>query len=148
MKTAFLVIVFVLFVAGCCAPQKRLNRLVRKHPELVKTQIRVIDTLVRVEIPEVRIDTIIPTPKVNDTAYITNDSIQIKLVRLKGDSIYVEGVTKTRTITVPVKVPCECDTVTVQEKSLVERVIMWTAIIVGILGAWAIVCWILRNLVC
>lgn len=51
-----LVIYFTfLFFMGSCSPQKRLDRLIKNHPDLAALQIK-IDTVV---VPQIKVDTIV-----------------------------------------------------------------------------------------
>lgn len=100
-------IVCCLFLFTLCTPQQRLKRLLKKHPELIKTQ----DTII--------IDTIITrsfyydsTLKANffkDTIVIVKNNLTTKVFyNYKTDSLYLLNDLKPdtiiKTITIPAKV--------------------------------------------
>ena len=80
-------IIFLLVLA--CSPQKRLDRLIKNHPELLaKDTVKITDTL---QVPAIEIDTIInpiPVPMVPQ-----NRADAIKMLHalrlIYGDSIVV-----------------------------------------------------------
>ena len=91
-----------LFVLAC-NPQKRLNRLIRKHPELVqKDTIRISDTVI---VPAITTDTIWHS-KPNDTLYLYKDKLQVQVIR-HYDTIRVQANVKPETIVIKHNVPVE-----------------------------------------
>ncbi len=118
--SVFLVLVFII----SCSPQKRLNRLLRKHPHLSNTEMVVFrDTIIR---PEVQLDSVF---SVNfDTVYLENERISVKLI--KTDSlIYLTGISKTDTIFYEKKVPVKL--VKITETSFYKKLREWA--IVGLI---------------
>jgi hypothetical protein len=103
-KIALFLIISLLI---SCSPQKRLNRLLKKHPELVQTDtIWKPDTIITVE---VKADTIIKMEDVvkGDTIYITKENLIVKTFYNYHDStIYVSAKCKSDTIIreIPVQV--------------------------------------------
>lgn len=85
-----LIIILALFAISC-SPSKRINRIVKNHPELlVKDTIRVIDTLV---IQSIKFDTIIKVNKdvsgVDSILNSFNDKIDsITKIKLGNDIKY------------------------------------------------------------
>jgi hypothetical protein len=71
-KLLYISLIALLF---SCSPQKRLNRLVKKHPELVKIDtITVRDTIrdtINVTTELVKVDTIFSLNEIHDTITIT-----------------------------------------------------------------------------
>ncbi len=117
-------IIFVLCIMIlACSPQKKLRRLIKKHPEL-KNEV------VTVEV--VRHDTVIVAPITADsvfsadldTVYIEKDNLRIRYIRVR-DSIYLEGKylgdTIPRIDTVVVEVPI----VVSREPTIWEEVRGW-----------------------
>jgi sporulation protein YlmC with PRC-barrel domain len=95
-------IVISVLLALACTPQKKLNRLVKKHPELVKVDtLRVHDTTIT---EHVRKDTVLNWNTLYDTAYIVKDKLSIRVVRV-NDSIYINGQCASDTIYKTIEVP-------------------------------------------
>lgn len=89
----------VMMFLASCSPQRRFNRLIKKHPELIQTDtITRIDTVV-VTVPRVQHDTSFIETALHDTVYIEKDRLSVKLWKVY-DTIHVDA---------------ECDTVTVTE---------------------------------
>ena len=97
MKKIFLLILVLLLLLGC-SPQKRLQRIIEHHPELVDTT-HIKDTIVQ---PGWQYDTIVQLN--NDTVVVQKDGVTVTLYKWKTDSIFVE-VEKEQD-TVFVDVPC------------------------------------------
>jgi len=100
MKKFSVILLVGLFVS--CSPQKKLNRLVKKHPELIKVDtIKVHDTTIT---EHVRKDTMLSWATLYDTAYIFKDKLSIRVVRV-NDSIYIRGECLPDTIVKTIEVP-------------------------------------------
>ncbi|MFH2143028.1 MAG: hypothetical protein ABIJ97_11430 [Bacteroidota bacterium] len=98
----FLLIMALLF--SNCSPQKRLNRMIRKHPELVqKDTIRFTDTTI---IPEVRIDTAFHYESLKDTVFITKEKLTVRIHQLR-DTIYIEAHQEQDTVVITREIPVE-----------------------------------------
>ena len=118
MKFKIILIVAVILVS--CSPQKRLNRLIERNPELMT-----VDTLrdtVTVIVPEVKIDTFLTLTNLLDTVYITEDRLKIKTI-YKDNKIYIEGKCDTDTVEVIREIPVE--RIIVQELTWWERNQIW-----------------------
>ena len=99
-----LTFIIVVLMLTSCGVEKRLNRIVQNHPELLeKDTVKVTDTLI---IEKVQHDTVIDYNAFIDTVYITKGKLSIKTVRVK-DSIFIEGKCDTDTIIREIKVPYE-----------------------------------------
>jgi hypothetical protein len=89
--TLFILLALAM-IAGIisCTPQKRLARLVKKHPNLIKTDtVYYNDTLISVHSSK---DTIVSIHHhVGDTVYIHSQKLTERIIYLKGDSILVQG---------------------------------------------------------
>ena len=102
----FLAVILCLALLAC-SPQKRLTRLIHKHPELVKDSVAVrTDTIIRneIRISEISVfktDTISYTDSVVDYQIIrlSPDTVQVK-INVKPDTIYRNCTTRVRTIEV------------------------------------------------
>jgi hypothetical protein len=106
MKT---LIISTLLILCSCTAQRRFERLITKHPELLTTQYIVVRDTIRVTVPEVHVDTIVDRQRLVDTIYLEKEQLKVK-VWLKGEKVYIQGkcdtVTINRIITkkVPVKI--------------------------------------------
>ena len=98
-----LIILTVLLITSC-SPQRRLHRLITKHPELTQ-----MDTIVFTDttiIPEVRIDTIVHHSALKDTVIITKDKLKLQLIEI-NDTIYIEAHHEPDTIIITKEIPVE-----------------------------------------
>lgn len=97
MKT---LIIILLILTISCSPQKRINRIVKNHPDLlVKDTIRVIDTLI---IQSIHYDTTTKFIEHKTVEVINNDKVRLQYyfdtitkeinhyVECKGDTIIRE----------------------------------------------------------
>ena len=93
-------IVILLFLASC-TPQKRLERLIRNHPELVRVDsLKIIDTIIT---QSVSIDTM-QVMNTYDTFIVNRDRLTVQVIRHQ-DSIYVYGKCAGDTVVLERKVP-------------------------------------------
>lgn len=99
MKKILLLILLALFLLGC-SPQKRLQRIVHNHPELVDTNI-VHDTTI---VPGWKYDTIVKVGE-KDTVIITKNGTTVTLYKTLYDSIFVEVEKEQDTLYVDVPCP-------------------------------------------
>jgi hypothetical protein len=112
---AYLLFAWLVTVNGC-TPQKRLQRLVRKHPHLITTDtVRVIDT---VRIDAVRIDTAWNVREFHhhliDTIRIVRDNLRVEI--WKHDSlIYLNAECADTTIIREVAMPY--DTIKIEKRT-------------------------------
>ena len=89
-----------------CSPQKRLNRLVKKHPDLLSNDtIRVIDTLV---IPTIQIDTTTIFIPHKTVEVINNEKVRLQyrydtITKEIYHEVECKGDTLVREILVPVE---------------------------------------------
>jgi len=104
MKNYFIFLFFTLILLASCSPQKRLHRLVKKHPELTQLDtIKIIDTII---VPGTNIDTVFHSSLLHDTVTITKENLQIKLIEI-NDTIYLNADVKADTIIIERKIPVE-----------------------------------------
>jgi hypothetical protein len=128
-------ILLVLFFTGCASNKanrklKRAEKLIAQAEQLgVKWHTDTVFKEIPVFIPQVRTDTIF-TSSVGDTVVIQKERLQIKYVRLPGDSVFIDG--KCDSLTVIKEVPV---TVTKEIKTglSVLVVVQWSilALIIG-----------------
>lgn len=101
----------VLIIVGC-SPQKRLQRLIRKHPELVQTDtIQLTDTFIS---KAIQADTTYIFTGSTDTILLEKERLRVEIIR-NTDTLYISGsvapdtIIKTREIiTEKLKVIKEC----------------------------------------
>jgi hypothetical protein len=132
-------ILLVLFFTGCAS--NKANRKLKRAERLTQQAIALgavitADTVYKeipVFIPQVRVDSIFVS-EVGDTVVIQKERLQIRYVKLPGDSIYIEG--KCDSLTKIVEVPITV-TKTVTSGLSVLDVVRWSLmafIIAFILG--------------
>jgi hypothetical protein len=93
-------LILLLFLSSC-TPQKRLERLIRKHPELVRVDsVKIIDTIIT---QSVSIDTM-QVMNTYDTFIVNRDRLTVQVIRHQ-DSIYVYGKCAGDTVVLERKVP-------------------------------------------
>lgn len=93
----------ILISLYSCSPEKRLSRLILKHPELLtKDTLYIHDTI---RLASHSIDTIIQNV-IGDTITIQDSVMVIKYVN-NGKTVYLKGTCKERNIIVEKKIPFE-----------------------------------------
>lgn len=125
----------VLFALVGCTPQKRLNRLLNKHPYLAETKDSTIYDTTRVITKDVKVDTVTSLEGIRrDTMIINRQNLWIKTIVHK-DSIYVFGNCESDTIETikEIKVPVQMFTYkkTKWYENLGKRV-WWLIILFGL----------------
>jgi len=106
----YLIIIFTALLISC-TPQKRLQRLVKNNPELIRVDtIHFVDTIQHVT-EEVHKDTVIANfSTFKDTLIINKDNLTVKTYyNFTTDSIYIFGECDSDTLYIPyeVKIPVE-----------------------------------------
>lgn len=94
-------LVIIILITNSCTCEYYYRKLDKKCPKIQDTLI-VHDTLITKEVHK---DTIVSLKK--DTVYITKDKLKIKVLRLPGDSIFVDGKCAADTVIKTIKVPYE-----------------------------------------
>jgi hypothetical protein len=101
-KYTFILFSFILLSA--CSPQRRLERLLERHPELrVQDTLKICDTL---RIPGDSADTVLPLGRMRDTIYLEKGRLQI-LLRKVHDTLVVRGKCKPDTVIIRRQIPVE-----------------------------------------
>lgn len=109
----YLVLILLL---SSCTPQKRLDRLIRRHPELVRVDsVKIVDTVIT---RDVSIDTM-RVMNTHDTFIVNRDKLTVQVIRHQ-DSIYVFGKCASDTVVIERSVP-----VKVVESQSDEGVLKW-----------------------
>lgn len=124
---AFILIATLLCVIAC-NPQRKLNRLLMKYPELRDT-VFIHDTVEAI-VEYVQHDTTF-LPSVGDTVTIEKERLRVKYVRMKGDTVYISGECLQDTVFVPVsyEVPV------IQPAKTVEKMPWWVAPLLLLMAA-------------
>ena len=128
-----LLIFLLLISVYACSPQKRLNRLERKHPELFR-----VDTLWKydtIKIESTMFDTVLLAGATQDTIIIRDSLMTIRYFN-DGKHVYIQGETKT--IENIIKYPVSVKAAVIREEI---KVIPWWVYLIG--GILVIVVFIL-----
>jgi hypothetical protein len=132
----FLFILLLMFIS--CTPQRRLERLLKKHPELTNVDTVVIRDTIRITVPKVRIDTVVNIEELWDTVYLEKDQLTVKVWRDRYNKVYIQGQCDTVFIEkiidrrVPVKI--------YEKTPIWKKVLYWTlAIVIAFLAFYIIV---------
>ncbi len=88
-KLIYIIAVITLIIS--CTPQRRLERLLRKHPELTSIDSIIIHDTIRVIVPEVRVDTIVTLEQLYDTVYLEQEQLKVKVWMDKYHKVYIQG---------------------------------------------------------
>ena len=84
----------LVLVLTSCSPQTRLNRLLNRHPELMKPlTVTIKDTIY---IDSIKVDTMVIT-KPNDTILLEKERLRVRVIR-SLDTLRIEGECKSDTI--------------------------------------------------
>ncbi len=96
----------IILILASCTPQKRLNRLVKKHPELIKVDTLSVHDTIHIE--AIKADTVFKDTTflrlLRDTITVVNDRLTIKQYYHR-DSIFIEGQCKGDTLIREIRVP-------------------------------------------
>ena len=119
MKQTLSFLILVMIIG--CTPEKRLARLVQRHPSLVTT-----DTLIRpvlVPVPEVRAETVFRA-KPSDTVILENGRLEIRYERFR-DTVKISG-------------RCNPDTLRILDTVIVPRIKLVPAPPSGDVSLWSL----------
>ncbi len=108
---AFLLALLMALLFISCAPQKRINRILKNNPHLLhKDTVKVTDTFTVIT-PGVQTDSLIDIESLKkDTVFITKENLTIKTY-IRNDTLFVSGECDTiineivREILVPYETP-------------------------------------------
>jgi hypothetical protein len=127
-------IVLIGYLVGGCTPQKRLDRLVKKHPHLSKIDtVKVTDTL-QVMVPGIRADTNMQKNKflaaLKDTIFLINERLTVEIYELH-DTVYIDASCDTvyKTVIREVKVPYPTVTPNNNETFSIRDLILFVIIV-------------------
>jgi hypothetical protein len=112
-------------ICVACNPQKRLNRLLMRYPELRDTVV--IHDTVEAVVEYVRADTVVRW-KAGDTIYLTKDRLRVRTV-IDHDTVWQMGECLADTIRVPYRV----EVPVVQPLRTIAQIPWWYWVMVGAL---------------
>ena len=90
MKKILYILVLITLIISC-TPQRRLERLLRKHPELTSIDSITIHDTIRVIVPEVHLDTIVTLQQLYDTVYLEQEQLKVKVWMDRYYKVYIQG---------------------------------------------------------
>lgn len=88
-KLIYILLLITLIIS--CTPQRRLERLLRKHPELTSIDSITIHDTIRVIVPEVHLDTIVTLQQLYDTVYLEQEQLKVKVWMDRYHKVYIQG---------------------------------------------------------
>ena len=98
--------IIIILLLSSCTPQKRLNMLVKKHPELIKVDTLSVHDTIHTE--TIKADTVFKDTTflrlLRDTITVVNDRLRINTYHYR-DSIFIEGECIGDTIIREIRVP-------------------------------------------
>lgn len=118
MTRAAILCTFAAFTLVSCDPNKRLTRLLARHPELRDT-VYITDTVEAI-VEYVHGDTVFRSVP-GDTVTLWKDRLRVKYVDMPGDTVYLSGECLSDTIRVPYRV----EVPVVQPTRTVEKMPWW-----------------------
>jgi hypothetical protein len=90
MKRLIYILLLITLIISC-TPQRRLERLLRKHPELTSIDSITIHDTIRVIVPEVHLDTIVTLQQLYDTVYLEQEQLKVKVWMDRYHKVYIQG---------------------------------------------------------
>jgi hypothetical protein len=90
MKRLIYILLLITLIISC-TPQRRLERLLRKHPELTSIDSITIHDTIRVTVPEVHLDTIVTLQQLYDTVYLEQEQLKVKVWMDRYYKVYIQG---------------------------------------------------------
>ena len=130
----------LLFTLWGCTPQKRLNRLVKKHPELITTVVDTahFDTTIVQHYDTARITETwqrIDTMQIHDTVILQGPKYTVTLHRTHYDTVKVEVAAQPDTIFITKDIPVSHKNISVVQKSYksYEYILLYGALFIAAL---------------
>jgi hypothetical protein len=90
MKRLIYILLLITLIISC-TPQRRLERLLRKHPELTSIDSITIHDTIRVIVPEVHLDTVVTLQQLYDTVYLEQEQLKVKVWMDRYNKVYIQG---------------------------------------------------------
>ena len=116
MMNKFFILLSILLLF-CCSPKQRLNRLLKKHPELIRTQDTIItDTIIT---RSFYYDSTLRANFFRDTIIIVKNNLTTKIhYNYNTDSLYIHNDLKPDTIIKTIIIPVKTIEVNKKENGL------------------------------
>lgn len=112
----YLLIIPFLFLLISCTPEKRIQRILRHHPELlISDTLTIRDTVI---VPTIKADTSFILSNSIDTFYLEKERLKIKIIK-DHDTLKVEGACVGDTVYIEKKVPY--DKVVIKPQSFADK---------------------------
>ena len=98
----------IALLLASCTPQKRLARLVKKNPQLIRVDTVTVTDTFTIITPRTHIDTFYSIKQLIDTVVLQKENLKV-VTYLKNDTVYLNAecdtlvVEKIRTVKVPTK---------------------------------------------
>ena len=126
------VVLALLLFLSSCTPQRRLNRLLKRHPYLLQEQQTIIvhDT-VTVTIPGTKVDTLFSISELRDTVYFSKEQLHVK-TWIKNDTVYIQAECDTVTKTVIREIPVKTNKFIYRKPR--DGLILWLIVIAALIG--------------
>lgn len=126
------VVLALLLFLSSCTPQRRLNRLLKRHPYLLQEQQTIIvhDT-VTVTIPGTKVDTLFSVKQLRDTVFFTREQLHVK-TWIKNDTVYIQAECDTVTKTVIREIPVKTNKFIYRKPR--DGLILWLIVIAALIG--------------
>ena len=132
-----ILILILIFTITSCSPQKRLQRLVKNNPELIRVDTIHFRDTINVVTNEVYKDTLLTLKSISkDTLIITKENLRIKtFYNYHTDSIFISGECQSDTVFVPYEVAIPVKSVVVEQAGFNWNKLITVLIIIGLIIA-------------
>lgn len=121
----------IIVVMCSCSPQKKLQRLVKKHPELMQKDTMIVEVRDTIYIESTSFDTITQLFHSDTIQVIDNSTLTLKyFYDTITKNIYHDVLIKNDTIYYETQIPVEVERVVIQELSWWEKNNQWVIFLV------------------
>ena len=131
----YLIILSIFLIS--CSPQKKLQRLVKNNPELIRVDTIYFRDTINVITNEVYKDTLTTLKSISkDTLIITKENLRIKtFYNYHTDSIFISGECQSDTVFVPYEVAIPVSNIVMEEVGFNWNKLITVLIIIGLIIA-------------
>ena len=131
----YLIILSIFLIS--CSPQKKLQRLVKNNPELIRVDTIHFRDTINVITNEVYKDTLLTLKSISkDTLIITKENLRIKtFYNYHTDSIFISGECQSDTVFVPYEVAIPVSNIVMEEVGFNWNKLITVLIIIGLIIA-------------
>jgi hypothetical protein len=130
-------ILILIFTVTSCSPQKKLQRLVKNNPELIRVDTIHFRDTINVVTNQVYKDTLTTLKSISkDTLIITKENLRIKtFYNYHTDSIFISGECQSDTVFVPYEVAIPVSNIVMEEVGFNWNKLITILIIIGLIIA-------------